>query len=244
MRDKNKTFIKKMLMIALVFTMCIASQLKETSAATMKLNKTSVTICRYHQYRLKVTGTKKKVNWKSSNKVVATVDSKGLVTAKESGTARIVATVAGKKLTCKVTVKQYSHQEELAAYAYLAAQTVFYNDADLKIEDARSSTYMDGREFSYFKCTYKDNNGAARTAYVSAYQNDSPSSLEVNVNTKLYGNLVVEISGSKMEQMMLDRSSALKSSTVVNIAKTFEKTEAVTPVKGDNFKTKHSWMDL
>ena len=42
----------------------------------------------------------------SSNKKVATVTSKGKVTAKKKGTATITATVSGKKYTCKVTVKE------------------------------------------------------------------------------------------------------------------------------------------
>lgn len=47
-----------------------------------------------------------KITWTSSNKKVATVSSKGKVTAKKAGTATITAkTSNGKKATCKVTVK-------------------------------------------------------------------------------------------------------------------------------------------
>lgn len=45
------------------------------------------------------------VTWKSSNKKVATVNSKGVVTAKKKGSAKITATVAGTTVTCKITVK-------------------------------------------------------------------------------------------------------------------------------------------
>lgn len=48
-----------------------------------------------------------KITWSTSNKKVATVNSKGKVTAKKAGTATITAkTSNGKKVTCKVTVKK------------------------------------------------------------------------------------------------------------------------------------------
>jgi hypothetical protein len=57
-------------------------------------------------YTLSVSGTSKKITWSSSNKKVATVSSKGKVTAKGKGTATITAkTSTGDKVTCKVTVK-------------------------------------------------------------------------------------------------------------------------------------------
>ncbi len=62
------------------------------------------------QIRLYVMKDGKKVSasWKSSNKKVATVSSKGLVKAKKSGTAKITASYGGQKFTCKVTVRKKS----------------------------------------------------------------------------------------------------------------------------------------
>lgn len=71
----------------------------------IKLNTTKKTIYKGSTYTLKVKGTKKKVKWTTSNKKVATVNSKGKVTAKKKGTATITAKVGGKKLKCKITVK-------------------------------------------------------------------------------------------------------------------------------------------
>jgi hypothetical protein len=76
------------------------------AASNVKLNKTNVTLCVGDTVKLKVSGTKKKVAWKSSSKKVATVSSAGKVTAKKQGTAKITASVSGKKYTCKVTVEK------------------------------------------------------------------------------------------------------------------------------------------
>ena len=70
-----------------------------------KLNQSSVTLKAKKTYQLKLTGTTQKPKWTSSNKSVATVSSKGKVTAKSAGTATITAAVGGVKFNCKVTVK-------------------------------------------------------------------------------------------------------------------------------------------
>ena len=56
---------------------------------------------------LSPTGSKSALKWSTSNKKVATVSSKGVVTAKKKGTAKItVTTDNGKKATIKITVKK------------------------------------------------------------------------------------------------------------------------------------------
>jgi uncharacterized protein YjdB len=75
---------------------------------SIKLNKTAATL--YVKGKTvtlapTVVGDSQTVAWKSSNTAVATVDSKGVVTAKKAGTATITATANGVSATCKVTVK-------------------------------------------------------------------------------------------------------------------------------------------
>ena len=61
---------------------------------------TSKTIYKGNTYNEGVKGT-----WKSSNKKVATVTSKGKITAKKAGTCTITGKVNGKTYKCKITVK-------------------------------------------------------------------------------------------------------------------------------------------
>lgn len=75
------------------------------AATKVKINKTKASIYVGKTLQLKISGTKKKVTWKSSNKKIATVTSKGKVKGVKKGTAKITATVSKKKYTCKVTVK-------------------------------------------------------------------------------------------------------------------------------------------
>lgn len=76
---------------------------------TIKLNKKTATAYKGIKYTLKAsTSYATKVTWKSSNKKIATVSSKGVVTPKKKGKVTITATAYGKKVTCKITVKNPS----------------------------------------------------------------------------------------------------------------------------------------
>ncbi len=103
--------ILQILLLSVVFTCVISAvpnmpgQTIEAQAATVKLNKKSVTLIKGQTTTLKMKGTSKKVTWSSSKESIATVSSKGKVTAKKKGTTTITAKVGGKKYTCKVTVE-------------------------------------------------------------------------------------------------------------------------------------------
>ena len=84
----------------------------KVKATGIKLNKTKAIIKKGSGLTLKAkvmtpqNVNPTKITWVSSNKKVATVNSKGKVTAKNKGKATITAyTWSGKKVTCKVTVK-------------------------------------------------------------------------------------------------------------------------------------------
>lgn len=75
---------------------------------TLKLNSSRITLNPGKSYTLKVNGTKLTPVWKSSNSKIVTVNKKGRITAKKAGTAKITATLGGKKFVCTVTVKKAS----------------------------------------------------------------------------------------------------------------------------------------
>lgn len=101
---KCKLFVLSGLIYALVLGMFPC---ETTQAASIKLSKKSLSLNVGKSKTLKIKNLKKgqKVKWSSSKKKVATVSSKGKVTARKKGTATITATVKGKKYKCKLTVK-------------------------------------------------------------------------------------------------------------------------------------------
>lgn len=74
-------------------------------AATPKLSKTKLSIGIGKSKTLSVKNASGKVKWKSSDKNVAKVDSKGKVTGVTGGSCYITAKVDGQTLMCDVTVK-------------------------------------------------------------------------------------------------------------------------------------------
>ena len=73
----------------------------------VKLNHTEVSLYRKGTVKLSVQSTSKSIpKWKTNKKSVATVDSKGNVTAVKNGYALITVTVDGVSKTCAVTVKK------------------------------------------------------------------------------------------------------------------------------------------
>ena len=69
------------------------------------INKKSLTLYRGGTFRLAVKYPTSKVKWSSSNKKVATINSKGIVIAKKNGKTTITAAMRGRKLKCSVVVK-------------------------------------------------------------------------------------------------------------------------------------------
>ncbi len=111
-----RTRRKPMLMILMVMLVCIFAM--PVSASAAKLNKKSATIYTGKTLQLKVTGTSKKVTWRSSKTSVAKVDQNGKITAVKKGSAVIKAKVGKKTYQCKVTVKQRAKSVSLNKSSY------------------------------------------------------------------------------------------------------------------------------
>lgn len=74
-------------------------------AADVSLSTYSKRLIKGQRFTLKVKGTKKKVTWSSANKKIATVNAKGVVTAKKKGETTIKAKVNGYTYTCYIYVE-------------------------------------------------------------------------------------------------------------------------------------------
>lgn len=91
------------------------------AVSKVKLNKTRISLNAKGSYALKAVitpedATNNKVTWKSSNTKIATVSSKGVISAKKAGTAVITVKTSdgGKTATCKVTVKNEVSKLEIS----------------------------------------------------------------------------------------------------------------------------------
>ena len=119
--------VKQIFAMVLAVMMLVSIVPMDTQAAgKFKMNKSSTTIyvgksttlsvVRTNTVRtsdnstIKVTETKKKVKWYSSNKNIAKVSSKGKVTGRKAGKVVITAKVSGKKYTCKVKKSARNHE--------------------------------------------------------------------------------------------------------------------------------------
>lgn len=140
MNDLKKKTGKYAIVTMLFLLLAVVFEIQPAQAA-VKLNTSAVNLCVGDKYQLKLTGTTKKVTWKSSKTSVAKVSSKGLVTARAKGSATITATCNKKNYSCKVKVnKTYkvsetsitiSKNKELTAYLSVAGRV------DRKIADER-----------------------------------------------------------------------------------------------------------
>ena len=108
---KRKSICTYLLIVVMALT-SILLPVSVDAASKVKISKTKVTLEEGKSITLKVTGTKNKITWKTSNKDYVAVSSKGKITAKKVGKATITATVNKKKYTCKVTVISNKSEEK------------------------------------------------------------------------------------------------------------------------------------
>lgn len=162
-RDSMKREAKRFLAFFLVIVMIVGMIPMQTQAATKKVSAKKVAVKKvtlnYTQYvmkkgqKLKLKATvapksaKVTLKWKSSNKKVATVNSKGIVTAKgKKGSATITVTAGKKKATCKITIG--TPVKKITA-------------SNLKLEvgkSAKINASISPKKATVKKLTYKSNN--------------------------------------------------------------------------------------
>lgn len=107
MKNLKKSVLCMLMAVVMVMTATTASiiPVQDVYAASVKLNKTSLSLYTRTMIQLTVLNTGAKAKWSSSKPNVASVTSNGYVTARSAGKAKITAVVDRKKLYCNVTVK-------------------------------------------------------------------------------------------------------------------------------------------
>lgn len=133
----------------------------------MTISSNTATITAGQKKTLKVTDAPGTVKWKSSKTSVATVSSKGVVTAKKAGKATITATSGDQKITCKVTVKknQYSYTKlsmnnAYTGYVTLSAHKAYYKNGKIVCNfNIVNKTMRKVTKFKYITITVKTSEG-------------------------------------------------------------------------------------
>lgn len=111
-----------------------------------RLSKSKLTLYNTDKYKLKVLGGKGKIKWKSSNKKIATVTSKGVVRGKKGGTCTITAKRGKFTLKCKIRVpKHYEGYSKIPDFGALYGKTAAHRD----YSDGNSIVYKASK--SYYK---------------------------------------------------------------------------------------------
>ncbi len=106
--------MRKILSLVLVFYLIMPTTLllSQQPVSASSLSQQRIILIPKESYTLKLSKSKGKITWTSSNKKIATVSAKGRVTAKSSGVATITAKNNKKKYKCKVIViKNWSEKE-------------------------------------------------------------------------------------------------------------------------------------
>lgn len=123
MKKMRLKFLSIILVLSLFMDFSIVSFAKPRTV----LNKTKATIHIGESITLKLKNVTKRPKWRSSNKDVATVNSKGKVTAKKAGKVKIIAKTGNNRYSCKVTVpKQYINRKNITCGIYDSKQLKVY----------------------------------------------------------------------------------------------------------------------
>ena len=132
----KKTIVILMIVLSFTFVLPIIGNGYQAQAKVVKtitLNYSLITMNKGYAMKLKISGTKSKVKWTSSNKKVATVSNKGNVKGKKIGRCTVTAKVDGIKLRCKVKVNPSNKvKERKADYS-----STVLNLSSLKLDVAR-----------------------------------------------------------------------------------------------------------
>lgn len=140
-----------------------------------RLNKKKITVYNSRSFRLKVTGGKGRIRWKSGNKKVATVSKKGTVTALKGGTCTVTAVRNGIALKCRITVPKHYKGYKIPDFGALYGKRGKF----LKADGVTSVQYKAGKK------TYQK--------YIAALKKKNFTFVEKSSGTLVYMNSAGEM---------------------------------------------------
>ena len=159
----------------------MAVPLQTKAAAKVGLNKKSVTLYVGQNITLKLKGTSSAdQKWSTSKKSVAEVDSKGKVTAKKKGQAKITVSVGGKKYQCKVKVKNPGlNQSDITLepgdtykLKLLGAKARSWKSSNKDVVIVNRTGKIKAKEEGMARVYCRANNGKTYACYVDVYEED------------------------------------------------------------------------
>ena len=188
--------LKKILMLLMVINVLLINT--ATVDAAPKINKKEVTLYVGQTTSLKISDTKSKAKWKSSKTSVATVNSKGKVTAQKSGSATITATAGSKKYTCRVTVKKpFLNSTEKSLYennTYIlkltGAKVKSFSSSNKSIASVNSKGKITAKKAGSATITVKDPNNKNYTCEITVKGKSQAQDTEVPAHTHKYSSEV------------------------------------------------------
>ena len=136
---KNIVFLRMMAIIVFIIFGCCGN-VTTIQAKSIRLNYSWINMTEGYSIRLKISGTRKKAKWSSSNRKVAVVSKKGKVSGKKAGRTTITAKIGRKRLKCRVKVRKIP-KRKIVVKDY--TDTTF-NVSELKINIYDTSCDNDG----------------------------------------------------------------------------------------------------
>lgn len=139
MKNKMRTLSALLLMLCLMALLPL--QTLAAAKASIKLNKTKVTIEMGETIQLiaDVTGKSQKVTWTSSNKKIVKVDRNGNLTPVKAGKATIKAKANGKTKSCTVTVKNVDYRKLYKKFLEQSTIKVSYKSGNYTLNHTLNS---------------------------------------------------------------------------------------------------------
>lgn len=153
--------MKKILSLFFTVVLVWALITAQPVMAAVKISKAKATLEVDATLTLKITGSDSNVTWSSSNKLIASVNSNGVVTAKKEGQATITANIDKKKYTCEVKVvnsNKKTFNEELSAGEYLVGEDIPEGTYNLECLIGAGSVEIYDSEKDYENNSYKYKN--------------------------------------------------------------------------------------